>query len=44
MSNKLTFNFNSEQFKDFLSKLKDLSTIDENIKIKIDNDNIFMYS
>jgi hypothetical protein len=44
MSNKLSFSFTPDKFTDFLSKLKDLSSIDECVKIKIDKDNILMYA
>lgn len=44
MADKLKLKFNKENFGDFISKLKDLTTIDDTIKLKIDNDNILMYS
>lgn len=44
MSGKLNIVFNTEKFEDFLSKLEDLSKIGDVIKIKIDTENIFMYS
>lgn len=43
-TNKLGFVFSPEKFSDFLKKLKDLASIDECIKIKIDKEMIFMYS
>lgn len=44
MSGKLNILFNTEKFEDFLYKLEDLSKIGDVIKIKIDTENIFMYS
>jgi hypothetical protein len=44
MPNKLKFNINKESFQDLIEKLSDLTTIDDTIKLKIDNDNILMYS
>lgn len=41
---KLRLNFNNDNFDDFLEKLKDLSKIDDIIKIKIDREYILMYS
>jgi len=44
MSNKLTFKFTGEAFADFLTKLKDLASIDPTVKLKIDRENILMYT
>jgi hypothetical protein len=44
MANKVKFKINSDKFVDFISKLDDLTKIEDTIKLKIDNDNILMYS
>jgi hypothetical protein len=44
MANKVKFTVISEKFEDFITKLSDLTLIDDTIKLKIDNDNILMYS
>ncbi len=44
MANKVKFKLKSDKFPDFISKLEDLTKIDDTIKLKIDNDNILMYS
>lgn len=44
MPNKLKLKFKSENFQDFLNKLKDLTTIGDDIKIKIDKEHILIYS
>jgi hypothetical protein len=44
MANKVKFTVISEKFEDFINKLSDLTSIDDTIKLKIDNDNILMYS
>jgi hypothetical protein len=44
MANKVKFKIKSEKFADFISKLDDLTKIEDTIKLKIDNDNILMYS
>jgi hypothetical protein len=44
MANKIKFTVISDKFEDFINKLSDLTTIDDTIKLKIDNDNILMYS
>lgn len=45
MSNeKLSLIVVKENLQDFISKVGELSKIDSNVKIKIDKDNIFMYS
>lgn len=44
MADKAKFKINSDKFSDFISKLDDLTSIEDTIKLKIDNDNILMYS
>ena len=44
MANKIKFTVIPDKFEDFINKLSDLTTIDDTIKLKIDNDNILMYS
>ena len=44
MANKVKFNIKGDRFSEFLEKLSDLTTIDDTIKLKIDNENILMYS
>lgn len=44
MTNKVKFKINNDKFVDFISKLDDLTRIEDTIKLKIDNDNILMYS
>lgn len=44
MADKIKFKINSDKFVDFISKLDDLTKIEDTIKLKIDNDNILMYS
>jgi hypothetical protein len=44
MSQKLKIYFKQSNFNDFVSKIKDLSKISDVIKLKIDNESIFMYS
>ena len=44
MANKLTLKFNKSKFTDFVSKLQDLTNIEDIIKLKIDKDQILMYS
>ena len=44
MASKVKFKINSDKFIDFISKLDDLTKIEDIIKLKIDNDNILMYS
>ena len=43
-SGKDKFRIKSEKFSEFISKLEDLTKIYDNIKIKIDSENIMMYS
>jgi hypothetical protein len=44
MAGKIKFNLKKDNFQDFIEKLSDLTTIDDTLKLKIDNDNILMYS
>ena len=44
MSNKLSLKINQNNFSDLVNKLQDLSSIDDVIKMKIDQDNILIYS
>ena len=44
MANKIKFKIKSDKFSDFINKLEDLTKISDTIKLKIDNDNILMYS
>ena len=44
MANKVKFRVIGDKFEDFITKLSDLTTIDDTIKLKIDNDHILMYS
>ena len=44
MANKVKFKIKSDKFSDFINKLEDLTKISDTIKLKIDNDNILMYS
>jgi hypothetical protein len=44
MSSKLSLNFTNINFNDFISKIQDLSSIEDVVKIKIERDNILMYS
>jgi len=44
MTHKVKFKINNDKFVDFISKLDDLTRIEDTIKLKIDNDNILMYS
>jgi hypothetical protein len=44
MSQKLKILLEQSNFDDLLSKIKDLTKISDTIKIKIDNDSIFMYA
>ena len=41
---KLTIQLKRDKFDDFLTKLEDLSKISDTIKLKIDSENILMYS
>ena len=44
MANKLSLKFIKSNFSDFISKLQDLASIEDVIKLKIENDTILMYS
>ena len=44
MSNKLNIQIKSDNFPTLLEKLEDLAKISDTIKLKIDSDNILMYS
>ena len=44
MANKLKFKIKGENFETFISRLDELSSIDDTIKLKIDNQHILMYS
>lgn len=44
MASKLSLTFNKSRFTDFVSKLRDLTNIEDTIKIKIDKSGILMYS
>jgi hypothetical protein len=44
MSQKLQLKFNQSNFSDFLKKLGDLASIDDTVKLKIDESEILMYS
>jgi hypothetical protein len=44
MVKKLKFKIKSDKISDFIDKLEDLTKIEDSIKLKIDSDNILMYS
>jgi hypothetical protein len=44
MSQKLSLRFNQQNFTQFLDKFSDLASIDDVVKIKIESDEILMYS
>lgn len=44
MANKLKFTFKSEKISEFIERLEDLTKIEDTIKLKIDSNNILMYS
>jgi len=44
MANKIKFKVNVSKFSEFVERLDDLTKIDDTIKVKIDNDNILIYS
>lgn len=44
MTKKLNLTINGDKFEDFLHKLEDLSKISDTLKLKIDSENILMYS
>jgi hypothetical protein len=44
MANKLKLKIKPEQFSLFISKLEEIASIDDTVKLKIDSDDILMYS
>lgn len=44
MANKIKFTFKGEKISEFIDRLEDLTKIEDTIKLKIDSDNILMYS
>ncbi len=44
MSKKLSFKLNVDKFDDLIGKIKDVSNINEVVKLKINKDNILLYS
>jgi len=44
MANKVKFKINNDRFSNFIEKLDDLTKIDDTIKMKIDSENILVYS
>ncbi len=44
MANKIKFKVNPDKISDFIDKISDLTKISDTVKLKIDNDNILMYS
>jgi hypothetical protein len=44
MANKVKFKIKGDRFADLITKLDDLTAIEDTIKLKIDNENIMMYS
>jgi hypothetical protein len=44
MANKIKFKINGDTFNTFVSKLSDLSSIEDSVRLKIDKDDILMYS
>ena len=44
MSKKLSINLNKSNFPDFISKIQDLSNINDVVKLKIESDKVLMYS
>ena len=44
MAEKIKFKIKKEKFSDFISKLDDLTQIEDSIKLKIDSENILIYS
>lgn len=44
MADKIKLTIKNEKFQDLIDKLSDLTSIDDTIKLKIDNKNILMYS
>jgi hypothetical protein len=44
MANKIKFIIKTDKIQDFIDKLSDLTTIDDTIKLRIDKDEVLMYS
>ena len=44
MAQKLSLKFNQSNFSDLVSKLKDLTGIEDVVKMKFDNENMVLYS
>src|SRR4051812_24115260 len=44
MSKKLSLKLNKRYFPDFITKIQDLSNINDVVKLKIENDKVLMYS
>lgn len=44
MANKIKFKIKSDKISDFIDKISDLTKISDTVKLKIDNDNVLMYS
>jgi hypothetical protein len=44
MANKLSLKLNKTNFSDFINKIKDLTNIEDTVKLKINQDKILMYS
>lgn len=44
MASKIKFKINNDKFSDLIEKLDDLTKIEDTIKMKIDNENILIYS
>jgi len=44
MADKIKFKIKTDKFSDFLDKLEDLTKIGDSVKLKIDNQNILIYS
>lgn len=44
MANKIKFKINGDGFQEFITKLTDLSKIDDSVRLKIDKDDLLMYS
>ena len=44
MANKIKFVFKSDKISEYIERLEDLTKIEDTIKLKIDSDNILMYS
>jgi hypothetical protein len=44
MANKIKFKIKSDKISEFIDKISDLTKISDTVKLKLDNDNILMYS